>query len=82
MSFFDLPPKTLVLLGVLFAYMMIDELSIQEQNSLGNWLQVIGQILESNSAQASLQQSLLNQKKSQMIEQRLTRIEELLKEKS
>lgn len=78
MGFFDLPPKTMTLLAVLFGYMMIDELSTQQQDALGNWLELVGQMLETSSAQAGLQQSLLSQQKNQEMERRLARIEELL----
>lgn len=57
MSFFELPPKTLVIIGVLISLVIIDDLNYQQQNSLGNFLQLIGQSLEASSAQSGLQNS-------------------------
>lgn len=56
MGIFDLPSKTLVLLGVIIAYVMMDDLSPNEQNALGNFLMLIGQAIEANAAIIQAQQ--------------------------
>jgi len=56
MGIFDLPSKTLVLLGVIIAYVMIDDLNANEQNALGNFLMLIGQTIETNAAIIQAQQ--------------------------
>lgn len=55
MSFFDLPPRTLIIIGTLISLSISEELNYQQQNALGNFLQLIGQALETTSAQNSLQ---------------------------
>lgn len=57
MRFFDLPPRTLTLIALLLGFVMIDDLTADEQNALGNFLQLIGQTLETNSAQMQLLQN-------------------------
>jgi len=44
-------PRSFTLSAVIIGYVLIDELTANEQNSLGNWLILVGQILETNSAQ-------------------------------
>lgn len=56
MGIFDLPSKTLVLLGVIIAYVMMDDLNANEQNALGNFLMLIGQALEANATIMQAQQ--------------------------
>ncbi len=51
---FDLPPKTLTLIAILLGFMMIDDLTFNEQNALGNFLMLIGQVLETSATQGQL----------------------------
>jgi len=60
MGLFDLSPKTFTLLATIIGYMLIDDLTISEQNSLGNFLMLVGQILETNASQAAVIQGDLN----------------------
>ena len=87
MGFFDLPPRTLVIIAVVIAYLMMDELNMYEQNTLGNWLQLIGQTLEASSAQMQLLQAKennnLNNRKNNTnqnneLESRIERLEEMI----
>lgn len=57
MGFFDLPPRTLIIIATLISLSISEELNYQQQNALGNFLQLIGQALETTSAQNSLQTS-------------------------
>lgn len=43
--------KTFTLSAVTIGFLLIDELTPAEQNSLGNWFMAIGQVLCTNSAQ-------------------------------
>lgn len=43
-------PKILTLSAIILGYSLIGDYSASEQNSLGNWFQLVGQILETNSA--------------------------------
>ncbi|MCI8445201.1 MAG: hypothetical protein HFG15_02065 [Bacilli bacterium] len=68
MSFFELPPRTLTIIAVIFGYLMIDDLTAVEQNSLGNFLMLIGQMLETNSAQQQLFNSKITDKRLEILE--------------
>ncbi len=70
MDFFDLPPKTLVIIGTLISLIIIDDLDAPRQNSLGNFLQLIGQALESSAAQQNVQDN-----KSNKLFERLEKLE-------
>lgn len=67
MGIFDLPSKTLVLLGVIIAYVMMDDLNANEQNALGNFLMLIGQAIEANAAIIQAQQNNSNDDLSRRI---------------
>lgn len=54
---FSLSPKQLTLLSLILEFIFIDRLTPNEQNSLGNFFELLGQILETNAAQAQLIQS-------------------------
>lgn len=60
MGLFDLSPKTFTLLATIIGYMLIDDLTVSEQNSLGNFLMLVGQILETNASQAAVIKGDLN----------------------
>lgn len=75
MGIFDLPSKTLVLLGVIIAYVMMDDLNANEQNALGNFLMLIGQAIEANAAIIQAQQNNSNDD----LNRRITNLENTLK---
>lgn len=68
MDFFNLPPKTMTLIAVLLGYLMIDDLTAAEQNELGNFLILIGQILETNSAGMQVMSSKENNQRLKVLE--------------
>lgn len=43
--------KTFTLSAIIIGYILLDDATPAEQNSLGNWLMLIGQVLCTNSAQ-------------------------------
>lgn len=43
-------PKILTLSAIILGYALIGDYNASEQNSIGNWFQLVGQILETNSA--------------------------------
>lgn len=43
-------PRIYTLSSLIIGYLLIDDLTANEQNALGNWLMTIGQILEANAA--------------------------------
>lgn len=74
MGIFGLPSKTLVLLGVIIAYVMMDDLNANEQNALGNFLMLIGQALETNAAIIQAQQGNSNDD----LNRRITNLEDIV----
>lgn len=45
------PAGEFTLSAIIIGYLLIDEMTPAEQNSLGNWFMLIGQVLSTNSAQ-------------------------------
>lgn len=68
MAFFELPPRTLTIIAVIFGYLMIDDLTAGEQNSLGNFFMLIGQMLETNAAQQQLFNSKITNQRLEILE--------------
>jgi len=53
--FFSLPPKQFALLSALIGIILIDGLDSDQQNSLGNFLVSVGQVILVSAAQSALQ---------------------------
>lgn len=53
--------KTFTLSAIVIGYILIDDLTPAEQNSIGNWFMLIGQVLSTNSAQ----QQVINNRNGQ-----------------
>lgn len=45
----NIPPKMFSLSAVAIGYLLIDDLTANEQNALGNWLMLIAQVLSTNA---------------------------------
>lgn len=45
----DVPPKLFSLSAVAVGYILIDDLTANEQNALGNWLMLVAQVLSTNA---------------------------------
>lgn len=58
----NLPAKQYTLVSTIIGFALIDDLTALEQNTLGNFLMLIGQILETNSAQEQLLQNKISKK--------------------
>ncbi len=80
--FFDLPPDLMAALGTLLGFALAGKLNYAQQNSLGNWLELIGQLLDATSSQGQLlQQQQQNDQQSQRIaalEQEVARLRRML----
>lgn len=72
---FSLPPKQFSLLGSLFGIILIDDLSVDEQNALGNFIVSVGQAILTAAAQAQLLES-----KNSQDDQILQEIDDLKKQ--
>jgi hypothetical protein len=54
-------PKPYTLTACVIGFVLIDDLTANEQNSIGNWLMLIGQVLETNASQ----QAVINERTQQ-----------------
>lgn len=57
MSISDINPKAATFTGFLIGFILLDDLTVNEQNSLGNFLELVGQVLLANASQQALIQS-------------------------
>lgn len=56
-GFFGLPAELMTALGTVLGFALTAPLTYAQQNTLGNWLELIGQVLDSNAAQGQLLQT-------------------------
>lgn len=54
--FFDLPAELLSALATVLGFALLGPLNYDQQDVLGNWLELVGEILETNAAQGQLLQ--------------------------
>ena len=47
-------PKLFSLSAVVVGYLLIDDMSANEQNALGNWLMLVGQLISTNAYYAAV----------------------------
>ncbi len=48
-----IPPDPFTISAIIIAYALIEDLTVTEQDSLGNWFQLLGQTLETYSTQVT-----------------------------
>ena len=56
-GFFGLPAEVMCALGTVLGFALLGKLDYNQQNTLGNWLELIGQVLETNAAQGQVLQA-------------------------
>lgn len=52
----DIPAKAFSLSAVAVGYLLIDDLTANEQNAIGNWLKLVSQVLCTNAFYKQVQQ--------------------------
>lgn len=52
----NVPPKAFSFSAVVVGYLLIDDLTANEQNALGNWLMLVAQVLSTNAFYKQVQQ--------------------------
>lgn len=77
-SFFSLPPELMTALGTVLGFATLGDLTADQQNSLGNFLILIGQILETNSSQKQLLEDLAAARSMEQLRQEVQRLKEQL----
>ena len=58
----DVPAKLFTLSAIAFGYIIIDDLTSNEQNALGKWLMLTAQVLCTNALYKQLEQERQNKK--------------------
>lgn len=60
---FDVPPKLWSFSAVIVGYLLIDDLTANEQNALGNWLMLTAQVLCTNAyyKQVQTERNIVNE---------------------
>lgn len=56
----NVSPKTFSFSAIVVGYLLIDDLTANEQNALGNWLMLMAQVLCTNAFYKQVQQERLN----------------------
>ncbi len=56
--------KSFSLSAVIIGYLLIDDLTANEQNALGNWLMLVAQVLSTNAFYRQVQTERLNNSKA------------------
>ena len=85
MSLPNIPPKLFTLSAVALGYLLIDDLTANEQNALGNWLMLTAQVLCTNAfykqvqAERSTNQNINVETLEKMVSALKKEIEELKK---
>lgn len=77
-SFFSLPPELMTALGTVLGFATLGDLTADQQNSLGNFLILIGQILETNSSQKQLLQDLAAAQSMEQLRQEVRQLKQQL----
>ena len=75
-------PKLFSLSAVVVGYLLIDDMTANEQNALGNWLMLVGQLISTNAyyaAVASERNSSNNDNSNMSNQDTLKMLEKMLK---
>lgn len=51
MNLSNINPKEFTISACIIGYLLIDNFNANEQNAIGNWLMLVGQVLETNASQ-------------------------------
>jgi len=69
-----LTPFEFTTLGIVTGYILSERLTINQQNSLGNWLELVGQIILTYNAQGTADQCNISCKQYQELERKINTI--------
>jgi hypothetical protein len=73
---FSLPPRSFTLIAVLFGFILIDDLNGDEQNALGNFIIMVGQVLETNSGQKQLLEDIETNKQINTMQETIKKLQD------
>ena len=76
--FFDMPSELMTALGTVIGFALLGDMDADQQNAIGNFLMLIGQILTTDATQAQTLQARQDAEQQKKIEARIRRLEERL----
>lgn len=74
----NVPPKLFSLSAVAIGYLLIDDLTANEQNALGNWLMLVAQVLCTNAYYMDVQDERKEKKQVISNEEMIRMIEKMV----
>lgn len=77
MSLPNIPAKAFSFSAVVVGYLLIDDLTSNEQNALGNWLMLVAQVLCTNAFYKQVQEERVN--KNMNTEDTIVMMEKMIK---
>lgn len=81
--FFDLPAELLTALATVLGFALVGPLTYDQQDVLGNWLELVGEILETSASQGQLlqqrQQSAQQDRRLDALERELAAVRQELR---
>lgn len=78
MSIFDLSPEEFAALSMLLGFSLLPGLTTDQQNSLGNFLMGVGQVLETAAAQQAVSKDNRSDERMDALEVHLNHLEKRL----
>ncbi|MBR5284138.1 MAG: hypothetical protein IKU27_03725 [Clostridia bacterium] len=76
--FFDMPSELMTALATVLGFALLGDMDADQQNAVGNFLMLIGQILTTDATQAQTLQARLDADQQKALEERVRRLEERL----
>ena len=76
--FFDMPSELMTALGTVIGFALLGDMDADQQNAVGNFLMLIGQILTTDATQAQTLQARQDADRQKALEERIRRLEEQL----
>ena len=76
--FFNMPSELMAALGTVIGFALLGEMDADQENAVGNFLMLIGQILTTDATQAQTLQGRQAAEQQETLEQRVRQLEEQL----
>lgn len=77
---FCLSPKAITLVAVILAFILIDDLSSNQQNLLANFLLLVGQTISTNAGNQQYVESIKQDEETKQMEKDIEQLKKELKE--
>lgn len=74
--FFDMPSELMAALGTVMGFALMGEMDADQQNAVGNFLMLIGQILTTDATQAQTLQARQSADQQKQLEMRVRDLEQ------